>query len=232
MSLIYAIGDVHGQDALLARLHARIVHDPQRGPGAARPTVIHLGDYIDRGPESIDVIDRLMRGSPAFDSLALKGNHETMLLDCLASDAREVWMAWLGNGGDRTLESLRYPLRAKGYDPRALGEALGRRRIDWLRALPIQHRVGGHLFVHAGIVPGVPLEDQRPKDMLWIRGRFLDSDVDHGVVVVHGHTPTEEPQLRHNRIGVDTSAAWPRALTAVVLDANAPPRFMQVAEDR
>lgn len=232
MSLIYAIGDVHGQDALLARLHARIVHDPHRADASPKPTVIHLGDYIDRGPESADVIDRIMRGSPAFDTVALKGNHEAMMLDCLESDDRDVWMAWLGNGGDRTLEALGYRLHVKGRDPRALAEALGRRRIDWLRSLPILHRTGRYLFVHAGIVPGVPLEAQHPKDLLWIRRPFLDSDADHGVIVVHGHTPTEQPQLRHNRIGVDTGAAWPRTLTAVALDGDAPPRFLQVCERR
>jgi serine/threonine protein phosphatase 1 len=232
MSLIYAIGDVHGQDGLLARLHARIALDPGRPADAPTPTVIHLGDYIDRGPESADVIDRIMRGTPAFDTVALMGNHEAMLLDCLDSDDRDVWMVWLANGGDRTLEALGYRLRVQGYDPRALAEAVGRRRIDWLRSLPIQHRAGRYLFVHAGIVPGVPLEAQHPKDLLWIRRRFLDSDADHGVVVVHGHTPTEAPELRHNRIGIDTGAAWPRTLTAVALDGDAPPRLLQVSEDR
>lgn len=233
MSLIYAIGDVHGQDVLLGRLHARIVQDQSRRASAVKPTVIHLGDYIDRGPRSADVLDRVMRGSPAFDALALLGNHEAMMLACLESDDRDVWAVWLGNGGDRTLESLGYSPRGRsGYDPRALADALGPRRIDWLRALPIWRQAGRYLFVHAGVLPGVPLEAQAPKDMLWIRRRFLDSDADHGFVVVHGHTPVEAPELRANRIGVDTSAAWPRTLTAAVLDDDAPPRFLQVSEER
>lgn len=232
MTLIYAIGDVHGHDGLLGRLHARIMQDPVRPAESGKPLVIHLGDYIDRGPESADVLDRVMRGSPAFDSLALMGNHEAMLLDCLESDDRDVWTVWLANGGDRTLEALGCSPRTFGYDPRALADALGQRRIDWLRALPLQHRAGRYLFVHAGVVPGVPLEAQHPKDLLWIRSRFLDSDADHGVVVVHGHTPTEAPEARHNRIGIDTGAAWPKTLTAVALDGDAPPRFLQVSEVR
>lgn len=227
MQSIYAIGDVHGRDHLLEQMHARIEFDPHRSTG--KPLVIHLGDYIDGGPNSDLVMDRLMRGSSAFDSVCLLGNHEALMLACLDTDDRDVWWSWRSNGGDATLRALGISGRA-GNDPRALGEALGARRIDWLRGLPLYYRTPTHLFVHAGIVPGVPLEAQHAKDMLWIRSRFLDSDVDHGFVVVHGHTQTFAPELLPNRIGIDTGACRPKTLTAVALFLGSAPRFIQVSE--
>jgi serine/threonine protein phosphatase 1 len=232
MALIYAIGDIHGRDDLLERLHERIVHDPYRRSGIEKPTLVHLGDYIDGGPASVDVIDRVMRGSPEFTNVALLGNHETLMLECLDTDDRDVWWNWISNGGDRTLDALGIPIRSYGFSSRALAEALGARRIDWLRSLPIYYVNDRYLFVHAGIVPGVPLGEQQTKDMLWIRTRFLESDLDHGYVAVHGHTQTFEPEVRKNRIGIDTGAARPKRLTAVALDGNTPPRFLSVSENR
>jgi len=232
MVVSYAIGDIHGRDALLEQMHARIVHDPYRKKDAPKPTVVHLGDYIDGGPESHKVIDRVMRGSDAFKTVALLGNHEALMLECLETDDRDVWWNWLNNGGDRTLEAFGIPFRMNGFNPRTLGEALGEERVDWLRSLPLHHIVDDYLFVHAGIAPGIPLEGQQAKDMLWIRARFLDSDVDHGYTIVHGHTQTVEPEVKKNRIGIDTGAARPRTLTAVALDDRKPPRFISVSESR
>lgn len=192
--------------------------------------MVHLGDYVDRGPDSGKVLDRIIAGSDAFDSVALLGNHEDMMLECLETDDPDVWDSWLDNGGDATLASLDAPVERIGYDPAALAWALGEDRIAWLRNLPIHHQIDGYLFVHAGIVPGVPLTEQKTKDMLWIRRRFLDSEADHGVVVVHGHTRTFEPELLPNRIGIDTGLGRPRTLTAVALSASAAPRFLQVSE--
>jgi serine/threonine protein phosphatase 1 len=227
---LYAIGDIHGRDALLERMHARIETDPHR-VGVAKPTIIHLGDYIDGGPNSDKVLDRLMKGSPHFESVCLLGNHEALMLDCLETDDRDVWWNWISNGGDRTLDAFGISMRG-GYDPTALARALGRERIEWLRHLPLYFVSDGYLFVHAGIVPGVSLDQQKAKDLLWIRSRFLESEADHGYVVVHGHTQTVEPEVRRNRIGIDTGAARPRTLTAVALDTDRPPRFMSVSEDR
>ena len=148
------------------------------------------------------------------------------MLDCLETDDRQVWHNWLSNGGEETLKSLGVSLRFGGYDPRQLAEALGPRRIEWLRSLPLFHVTEDYLFVHAGIVPGVPLEEQQEKDMLWIRGRFLENDTDHGRLVIHGHTPTDEPECRQNRIGIDTGAASSGKLTAVVLSNTEKPRFL------
>ncbi|MBI5942186.1 MAG: serine/threonine protein phosphatase [Caulobacterales bacterium] len=230
MAFTYAIGDIHGRDALLERMHARIEHDPHRPKDAPGPVVVHLGDYIDGGPESHKVLDRVMRGSEAFETVALLGNHETLMLDCLETDDRDVWWNWLSNGGDKTLDAFGIPFKTNGFDPRALNEALGAVRIRWLRSLPIYHVIDHYLFVHAGIVPGIPLEDQQAKDMIWIRGRFLESSADHGYTVVHGHTQTEEPDVRSNRIGIDTGAARPKTLTAAALDGSKPPRFLSVSE--
>lgn len=129
-----------------------------------------------------------------------------MLLECLATDDRQVWYTWLSNGGEETLAALGVSLRFGGYDPDALHKALGDDRVSWLKSLPLSRTVGPYLFVHAGIAPGVPLGDQQAKDLLWIRNRFLESEDDHGCVVVHGHTPGDEPVVRHNRICVDTGA--------------------------
>jgi serine/threonine protein phosphatase 1 len=232
MTIIYAIGDIHGRDTLLERMHARIVHDPHRERAVPKPTVVHLGDYIDGGPESHKVLDRVRRGSDAFNSVALLGNHEALMLDCLETDERDVWWNWLSNGGDTTLEALGIPFKTTGFSSQALTEALGEQRLRWLRSLPIYHVAESYLFVHAGIVPEVPLDQQQTRDMLWIRRRFLDSEVDHGYMVVHGHTPTEDPEVKKNRIGIDTGAARPKTLTAVALSGAKPPRFLSVSEDR
>ena len=228
----YAIGDVHGRSDLLETLYARIAAFHAAHHGARAATLVHLGDYIDGGPDSPGVIDRLMAGMPGFRSVCVRGNHEVMMLACLDTDERQVWWNWLGNGGDETLASLglRHPLG--GYDPTALARALGRRRIAWLRSLPVHYQAEGYLFVHAGIMPGRPLAEQEEHDLLWIRGRFLDSDADHGFRVVHGHTPADAPQVRPNRIGIDTGATSRGCLTAVVLERDGnpePPRFL-VAE--
>lgn len=229
MNYTYAIGDIHGRDNLLEKMYARIEYDPHRPAKTTKPTVIHLGDYIDGGPNSDKVLDIIMRGSSVFNSISLLGNHEALMLDCLETDDRDVWWNWLSNGGDKTMAALGISNRFGGYDPRALADALGQERINWIRNLPLFHTIGSYLFVHAGIVPERPLLQQKKKDMLWIRSRFLESDVKHEFIVVHGHTQTYEPELLHNRIGIDTGAARPKTLTAVVLDGINPPRFMSVS---
>ena len=117
------------------------------------------------------------------------------------------------------------------YSAAALAGGLGEKRIDWLKSLCLYHLAPPYLFVHAGIVPGRPLEAQEEKDLLWIRDRFLDSDVDHGFVVVHGHTPTTGPDVRHNRIGIDTGVIVHGVLTAAVLDNEREPQFLSVEGD-
>jgi serine/threonine protein phosphatase 1 len=230
MTYIYAIGDIHGRDYLLEKMYLRIQDDPYRPDKSERPIVVHIGDYIDGGPNSSKVLDIVMKGSPNFDSISLLGNHEALMLDCLNTDNRDVWWNWISNGGDKTLESLGISNRFGGYNPKDLSDALGEKRIKWLQNLPLYHISAPYLFVHAGIVPNRPLAKQKKKDMLWIRSRFLESSVTHPYVIVHGHTQTELPELLPNRIGIDTGAARPKTLTAVVLDNSRKPRFISVSQ--
>jgi serine/threonine protein phosphatase 1 len=228
-NLIYAIGDIHGRDDLLCQLH-EYISDFHRLQYAKLPAeVVHIGDYIDGGANSVAVIDRLMRGIDGMGCTCLMGNHEAMMLECMASDNRQAWYTWLSNGGEETLASLGVSLRFGGYDPLALCEALGPERVSWLRSLPLSYVSDPYLFVHAGIVPGVPLDEQQAKDVLWIRSRFLESDVDHGCIVVHGHTPGDEPIVKENRICVDTGATSNGLLTAAVLDGKNPPFFLRAS---
>ncbi len=227
--IIYAIGDVHGRDDLLALMHARIADDHRSRHPDDEAVIVHIGDYVDRGPDSLGVIDRLMEGVEGFETVCLKGNHEAMMLACTQSDDSRLWSMWLGNGGDATLASLGLGRRLFGrHDADDLVQALGAERLAWLQALPLTYRAAGALFVHAGIIPGVPLERQDEQDLLWIRDRFLTSDADHGFLVVHGHTPMEAPDIQPNRLGIDTGAVFTGRLTAAVLGENQAPRFLVV----
>lgn len=225
--VVYAVGDVHGRDDLLGELHDHIKEHHNLIYAGREAEIVHLGDYIDGGAHSIDVIDRLILGLDGFQMTCLLGNHEAMMLECLTTDDRQVWHTWLSNGGDETARSLRLNLRFGGYDPAELAATLGSDRVSWLKSLPLTHEVDPYLFVHAGIVPGIPLKMQQPKDLLWIRSRFLESDEDHGAIVVHGHTPGDAPVVKHNRICVDTGATSNGLLTAAVLDGAMKPLFLR-----
>jgi diadenosine tetraphosphatase ApaH/serine/threonine PP2A family protein phosphatase len=219
---IYAIGDIHGRSDLLDRLHDMIRVDALGHPSAEK-VVVYLGDYVDRGDDSRGVIDRLIdRPLSGFRTVALRGNHEEFLLRFL--DDPEVGPAWIANGGDATLYSYGVdwrPAFGEGDLP-AVSEAfrreLPRDHLAFLDGLALSDVEGDYLFVHAGIRPGVALAAQTPDDLMWIRGEFLDSTADHGHVVVHGHTITESPEMRDNRIGIDTGAFATGRLTCLVLD--------------
>lgn len=233
--LVYAIGDIHGRADLLGELHGMIAADAA-GRKATRRIVVHLGDYVDRGPDSRDVVTLLLERPLAdFESVYLIGNHEEFLLRFL--DDVGVGDAWLMNGGASTLASYGIdPLaRVPGEDPmpalqREFRRRLPARHLAFLRDLTLSFRAGGYFFVHAGVLPGVPLEMQRADDMLWIRDVFLDSTADHGAVVVHGHSIRRKPERRENRIGVDTGAYASGRLTALALEAakgGVAERFLQ-----
>ncbi|KPA20730.1 diadenosine tetraphosphatase [Shimia sp. SK013] len=225
--IIYAIGDVHGRDDLLRDLHEHIRDYHKLMHSGRDAEFIHVGDYIDGGAHSREVIDRLMSGLGDFQMTCLLGNHEAMLLECLATDNRQAWYTWLSNGGEETLASFGMSLRFGGYDPDELRACLGEERIAWLKSLPLYKTIAPYLFVHAGIAPGVPIDEQQPKDMLWIRSRFLESEKDHGYVVVHGHTPGDEPVVKTNRICIDTGATSNGLLSAAVLHGTAAPVFLR-----
>jgi serine/threonine protein phosphatase 1 len=216
---IYAIGDVHGRADLLERLQQRIAADVELNP-IADPLLVCLGDYVDRGPDSAGVLDLLLGETPAgMRRVALMGNHEELMLRFLIDES--VGAVWLANGGDATLESY-------GIDPaesyerarRQLSSRLPARHLALLESLVLSHSEGGYFFAHAGIRPGVALDRQRREDLLWIRGEFLRSDTDHGKVVVHGHSITAEPDIRANRIGIDTGAYASDRLTCLVLEGR------------
>ena len=213
----YAVGDVHGCAAQLAVLHARIAEDAEQRPGP-RITVVHLGDYIDRGPDSAAVLERLLGPPPVAGAqvVNLMGNHETMLLDAAAPDAHPGALPyWLDNGGTATLASY----DAEAADPhwhRHLPET----HLDMLRRCRLLWGAGDYLFTHAGLRPEVPLDAQDPFDLLWIREPFLSWPGELPGIVVHGHTPAALPVVRENRIGIDTGACFGGDLTCLVLEAH------------
>ncbi len=213
---VYAIGDVHGCDDQLAAMHARIAADCAERP-VGEAVLVHLGDYVDRGLDSAGVLRRI--GVPPAGVarvVNLCGNHEVMMLDALDGCSDQTAEAWLLNGGSATLASF-----GAGDAPRAewagLVGAATRKQLDNLK---LRHLEGGYLFVHAGLRPGVALAEQSAHDMLWIREPFLSSSADHGLVVVHGHTPSAQPVLRRNRICLDTGAAFGGRLTCAVLEGG------------
>ena len=215
---VYAIGDVHGCLDRLEVLHEMITEDL-----AARPTeaalLVHLGDYVDRGPDSAGVIARLANGAvPAhLPTVNLMGNHEHMMLAAVATGETEATELWLANGGADSLLSWGVPRSAQ---PKEWPAYLPKAHLLFLRDLAVQHAAGGYLFVHAGIRPGIPLERQSRHDLLWIREPFLSFREQFGPVVVHGHTPRQEPVVRPNRIGIDTGAVMGGVLTCAVLEED------------
>ncbi len=214
---VYAIGDVHGCDDRLATLHAMVAADLAARP-VASPLLLHLGDYVDRGPDSAGVVARLAGGSPlpGVPVVNLMGNHERTMLDALHGERASV-TDWRISGGREALAS--WGLDADG-DPAGWATGIPAAHLEFVRGLALHHRVGGYLFVHAGIRPGVPFADQSADDLLRIRHAFLNSEADHGCVVVHGHSPTRGPVVRPNRIGIDTGAVFGRELTCLVLEGD------------
>ncbi len=227
---VYAIGDSHGCVAQLRALHQAILDDC----GAAmidRRAVVYLGDYVDRGPDTRALLDLLIEAPlPGFESIHLLGNHDLLMRDVL--DGSGDSCLWLGNGGTAALRSY-------GIDTAILGDAASRTSLSdvlaahvpakhrrFLATLRLSHVEGDYMFVHAGVNPARPLDAQEADDLLWIREPFLSARGDLGKVIVHGHTPASEPQVRANRIGIDTGACYGGLLTALVLEGESQ-RFLQ-----
>jgi serine/threonine protein phosphatase 1 len=214
---VYAIGDIHGCDAQLGNLHEIIAEDFSRRPIDAA-VLLHIGDYVDRGADTAGVLRRLLRGPPveALQVVNLVGNHDETMLHALSGD-RAAATDWLFAGGRPALESY-------GIDPDSSRESWSENvppeHLDFLRGLALTHREGGYFFVHGGIRPGVPLDQQAREDLLRMRQPFLYSEMDFGAVVVHGHSPVKEPVVRHNRIAIDTGAVFGGKMTCVVLEGE------------
>ena len=228
---VYAVGDVHGCAGLLATMHELIREDSAES-AVTRKILIYLGDYVDRGPESRLVLETLASEPlEGFETVALCGNHDAWMLQFL--DDVTLGVPWLYNGGGATLlsygigasaaASLRERVTQAQSELRAVLPAAHRAFLQGLRS---SHREGDYLFVHAGIRPGVPLDRQELEDLLWIREGFLDCDDDHGLVVVHGHTIVDRPEVFPNRIGIDTGAFATGRLTCLVLEGDER-RFLQ-----
>jgi serine/threonine protein phosphatase 1 len=210
---IYAVGDVHGRYDLLQKALREIGRD------SAKATVIFLGDYIDRGLQSREVVERLMHGPDrGGDSwICLKGNHEQMAWD--AHQPHGNRHLWLDNGGDATLRSF--------------GGTMPPEVLAWFHGLPARHETEQHFFAHAGIMPGVPLSAQDDATLMWIRYRFLDDPSDHGKHIVHGHTPSAFAELKANRTNLDSMAFRTGRLSVGRFDRHTkggPTRLIEVME--
>lgn len=220
----YAVGDVHGCLDLLDRLLAKIEEDLSTNP-VPEAFLVFVGDLVDRGPNSAGVVERLRRYSrPGLRTVFLTGNHEEYFLRVLACEPG-VLDTWLGYGGKECVES--YGLSVDQLITMPEGEALMmvRRTVPeehrrFLKGFADTFRFGDYLFVHAGIRPGLGLEEQSRSDLRWIREPFLQDGGDHGFVVVHGHTIVDEVEERPNRIGIDTGAYRTGNLTALVLEGR------------
>jgi serine/threonine protein phosphatase 1 len=222
---VYAIGDIHGRRDLLRALSVAIEADDQ-ARGGAQTTVILLGDLIDRGPRSSEVLSAAQAWGRQRKVRVLMGNHEEMFLASL--DDEKVFRSFMRFGGKET--ALSYPVDRAAFLA-ALDEApaeamammraaVPERDIAFVRTFEPMISLGDYLFVHAGIRPGLPLDLQSPVELFWIREPFLSDPTDHGFVVVHGHTITAEPDIRPNRIGLDTGAFLTGRLTAMGFEGS------------
>lgn len=231
---LYAIGDVHGRDDLLAKLLGDIECEARTLP-AARNVLIFLGDYVDRGLQSKQVIARLSGPMPeGFEAVFLKGNHELAMQQFL-EDA-QFGRTWKYYGGLETLHSYGITELTLSDDPadferarRKLTAELPDSHRHFLETLSLSVEFGDYFFAHAGVRPGISLSRQIEEDLLWIRDDFLESRSSFGKVVVHGHTPKEEVVFRSNRIGIDTGAYMTGVLTCLVLEGAAR-RLMQTGD--
>jgi serine/threonine protein phosphatase 1 len=221
---IYAVGDVHGHDQLLGGLLDDIERDSADRP-RAQVTIVFLGDLIDRGPASADVVERLRIYRPSgIRTEFLAGNHEEVLLRILEGEGA-LLPDWLRFGGAQCARS--YGLSAsklakipRGEAIEALQSAIPHEHQAFLASFADTFRAGDYLFVHAGIRPGIPLADQSQVDLRWIRSPFLDHPGRHEVMVVHGHTISEQVEQRPGRIGIDTGAYVHGVLTALALEGD------------
>lgn len=222
---VYAVGDIHGRADLLREINLLIHEDAYRRQ-APRNVIVYLGDYIDRGDAPRGVIELLLNDPlPGFQCVHLRGNHEDIL--CRFLKDVSVGPNWFAFGGLETLEAYGVappePVTGVAELQRAQRDLIAQLPADhrnFLRRLPVSHTEGDYFFVHAGIRPGVALKRQSRDDLLWIRDEFLESDETFPKIIVHGHTITAAPDVRRNRIGIDTGAYASGHLTCFVAEGR------------
>jgi serine/threonine protein phosphatase 1 len=220
---IYAVGDIHGRLDLLDQLLARINADIALRP-ALRPVYVFLGDYIDRGSSSRETIDRLIEHGATHETVFLKGNHELIAIKCLSD--RGLFDQWLRLGGLQTLVSYGVPAETLATGTQiaelqsAFHGALPQTHFRFFRDLQTSFSCGDFFFAHAGVKPDVELSHQKESDLLWIREEFLSSNRDFGKIIVHGHTPNSEIEIKPNRINIDTGAFATGRLTCLVIEGG------------
>lgn len=196
----FVVGDIHGTYTKLKDMLAKLDWRPGSGD-----KLIFLGDYIDRGPKSYEVVETVAELTDRYqhEVIALKGNHESMFLDFITGQCEPQLFA---NGLAATVRDYARP-----------ENEFSASHLRFYRNLPLSYETDHYIFVHAGLAPGLPLKDQSPHDLLWVRDEFLLSDYDFGKTIVFGHTPFKEPFVAPGRIGLDTGAVFGGPLTAVVL---------------
>jgi serine/threonine protein phosphatase 1 len=200
---LFAIGDIHGCFQKLESLMYQIPFKPDRD------TIIFLGDYIDRGPDSFNVVSYLINlKNNCKNAIFLKGNHEYMLEGFISGTDRQLFLA---NGGEQTLRSY---LKRQNFPSSA---PIPAEHLEFFRSLLPYYETDHFIFVHAGLKEGIELHHQDPHDLLWIREQFIHSDYDFGKRIVFGHTPFPEPHISYNKIGIDTGAVYGNKLTSVEL---------------
>jgi diadenosine tetraphosphatase ApaH/serine/threonine PP2A family protein phosphatase len=227
---VYCVGDIHGRDDLLREMAERITADME-APSFDHAVTVFLGDYVDRGFGSMRVLARLSSGEWPTPMIALAGNHEELLMAFLKDD--RVLEAWRSLGGLETLHSYGVDVSSgmAGRDfqkvQAAFAAVFPEQHRHFLETLKVSTAIGDYFFCHAGVRPGVPLDRQDRDDLLNIRDPFLFSEAEHGKLVVHGHTPSVAPEIRPNRIGIDTAAYATNRLTCLVLEKDQR-RFLHV----
>ena len=218
---LYVIGDIHGHSALLERMIDEICRDLKAAPVESCLSVT-IGDYVDRGPNSRAVIDRLVQNPFPTEFIALRGNHDELFQGFMINPA--IAADWRRFGALETLHSygvnIRDLMKGQKYElaAEALRAALPAAHLEFLTSLRPSLTVGRYFLCHAGVRPGIPLEQQCTDDLLWIREPFLKSKADFGKIIVHGHTPVQKPEVFPNRINVDTGAYMTGQLTCAVLE--------------
>ena len=221
-TLFYAIGDIHGRADCLDDAHDRIDRDVAARGAQDQATEIYIGDYVDRGPDSKGVIDRLIARSTKVRMVALRGNHEIMMESFLRGQTS--FEDWRRLGGLETALSYGVDARsllAKGdVTPRDLAEKVPVSHLRFISSLASRHIAGGYWFAHAGVRPGVAIERQAIADLAWIRDDFLRFSGDFGAIVVHGHSPVKGVEFLRNRINIDTGAYMTNHLSVLRIDAD------------